>query len=78
VAAVTAIVDLEDGEHLVTGSYDKKIYLYNHSRGQVISSFNNKSGVTSIVLTYDRKKLVSSGLDNSLQVWTITQKSTVN
>lgn len=32
-AAVTSIVDLSDGEHLVTGSYDKKINLYNHLRG---------------------------------------------
>jgi WD40 repeat protein len=77
-AAVTAIVDLEDGEHLVSGSYDKKINIFNHLRGQVISSFNTKSGVTSIVLTSDRKKLVSAGLDNSLQVWTIVQKSNVN
>jgi WD40 repeat protein len=62
----------------VTGSYDKKILLYSHLKGQVISSFNNKSGVTSIVLTSDRKRLVSAGLDSSLQVWTIMQKSTVN
>lgn len=76
-AAVTNIVDLGDGEHLVTGSYDKKINLYNHLRGQVISSYSNKSAVTSIVLTSDKRKLVSSGLDESLTVWTIVQKSNV-
>lgn len=32
-AAVTAIVDLEDGRHLVTGSYDKKMILFNHQKG---------------------------------------------
>lgn len=53
-AAVTSIVDLEDGEHLVTGSYDKKIILYSYSNRQVISSHSNKSAVTSIVLTSDK------------------------
>jgi len=78
IAAVTSIVDLDDGENLVTGSYDKKINLYNYERGQVISSYSNKSAVTSIVITSDRKKLVSAGLDNSMQVWNICSRPNVN
>lgn len=34
-AAVTSIVDLEDGHHLVTGSYDKKINLFNHIQAKL-------------------------------------------
>lgn len=62
VAAVTSIVDLDDGEHLLTGSYDKKINLFNHRRGEVVSSYSNKSGVTCMVLTSDKQRVVSSGL----------------
>ena len=61
-AAVTCIVDLGDGEHLVTGSYDKQIHLFNHWKGSVLSSQNNRSNVTSIVISSDKKKLISSGL----------------
>ena len=75
-AAVTSIVDLEDGRHLVTGSYDKKINLFSHAKGKVLSSLNNnKTSVTSMIMTSDKAKLVSSGLDNSLSVWTIVRKN---
>jgi WD40 repeat protein len=75
-AAVTSIVDLEDGRHLVTGSYDKKINLFSHAKGKVLSSLNNnKTSVTSMIMTSDKARLVSSGLDNSLSVWTIVRKN---
>lgn len=76
-AAVTSIVDLEDSQHLVTGSYDKKINLYNYAKGQVISSYSNKSAVTSIVLTSDRKRIISAGLDKELYVWNIAFRNNV-
>jgi WD40 repeat protein len=76
-AAVTNIVDLEDGEHLATGSYDKRLCLYSHSREQVVGSFSHGSAVTAVVLTSDRRRLVSAGLDNALQVWAITPKASV-
>jgi WD40 repeat protein len=77
-AAVTAIVDLEDGRHLVTGSYDKKINLFSHAKGKAVSSLNNnKTSVTSMVMTSDRSRLISSGLDNSLSIWTINRKNEV-
>lgn len=77
-AAVTAIVDLEDGRHLVTGSYDKKINLFSYAKSKVITSLsNNKTSVTSMVMTNDKLRLVSSGLDNSLSVWSIIRKNEV-
>ena len=78
-AAVTAIVDLDDGKHLVTGSYDKKINLYNHSKGKIITSLNNnRTSVTSMVMTTDKSRLVSAGLDNSLSIWMIVRNNNVN
>lgn len=77
-AAVTAIVDLEDGRHLVTGSYDKKINLFSHAKGKVMATLsNNKTSVTSMVMTSDKLRLVSSGLDSSLSVWSIIRKNDV-
>lgn len=77
-AAVTAIVDLQDGRHLVTGSYDKKINLFSHAKGKIITTLsNNKTSVTSMVMTSDKMRIVSSGLDNSLSVWTIVRKNEV-
>lgn len=76
-AAVTSIVDLDDGEHLLTGSYDKKINLFNHRKGEVISSYSNKSGVTSMVLTTDKQKVVSCGLENSMIIWSVVSKLNV-
>ena len=32
-AALTCIVDLQDGNHLATGGYDKRIHVYNYKRG---------------------------------------------
>ena len=61
-AALTSIVDLEDGQHLLTGSYDKKINLFNYQHGEVVSSYNNKSGITCMVLTNDKQKIVTSSL----------------
>lgn len=78
VAAVTSIIDLDDGEHLLTGSYDKKINLFNHRRGEVVSSYNNKSGVTCMVMTSDKQKVVTSGLENSMNVWKIVSKMNVH
>ena len=32
-AALTCILDLEDGKHLLTGSYDKRVNLIEYGRG---------------------------------------------
>jgi WD40 repeat protein len=78
-AAVTAIVDLDDGRHLVTGSYDKKINLFNHAKSQLVMSMNNnRTSVTGMVMSSDKSKLVTSGLDNSLTVWNIIRKHNVH
>lgn len=78
-AAVTAIVDLLDGQSMVSGSYDKKINVYNLKTGKI--SYNlptNKSSVTGIVLNNTANKMVSCGLDNSLNVWQIIRSQQTN
>lgn len=75
-AAVTCILDLGDGVHIASGSYDKKINIYNLAQGKV--SYNlptNKSSVAGILLSARGTKMVSCGLDNSLNVWQIARNA---
>ena len=75
-AAVTGIVDLHDGKHFATGSYDKKINIYNIGRNQVTSTLNNnRTSVTGMVMASSGNKLVTSGLDKSITVWSITRNA---
>ena len=75
-AAVTSIVDLQDGKHVATGSYDKKINIYNMARNQVAMALNNnRTSVTGMVMASSGAKLVSSGLDKSITVWNIVRNS---
>lgn len=79
VAAVTGIVDLEDGRHIATGSYDKKIAIYNTIKNQIVLSLNNnKSSVTGMVINADKTKLITSGLDKTLSVWAIMRRNGVS
>lgn len=77
-AAVTSIVDLEDGRTIATGSYDKKINIFSMAKNQKIIVLNNRASVTGMVMTSDRSRLVSSGLDKSITIWTIIRKNGVH
>ena len=77
-APVTGIVDLADGRHIATGSYDKKINIYNTVKKQITLSLNNnKTSVTGMVINADKTKLITSGLDKSIAVWSIIRKNGV-
>lgn len=70
-------MDLEDGRHIATGSYDKKINIFSMTRNQRILSLNNRTSVTGMVMTCDKSKLVASGLDKTISVWSIIRKNGV-
>lgn len=73
-AAVTSIVDLCDGQTLVSGSYDKKINVYNYKKSSLLFSLpNNKSSVTSMLLNSARNKLITCGFDSMMFVWNIAR-----
>lgn len=77
-AAVTSIVDLCDGQTLVSGSYDKKINIYSYRKDAVLYNLpNNRASVTGIILNSSRNKMISCGLDNCLYVWNITRRQDV-
>lgn len=73
-AAVTSILDLCDGQTLVSGSYDKQINVYDYRRNSLLYSLpNNKASVTGIILNSSRSRMVSCGLDNCLYVWAVSR-----
>ena len=71
-AALTCIIDLLDGTHLLTAGYDKQIIVYNYRKNAVKFDVNtNKSPITSMGLCSQGRKLVTAGLDSTLIVWSI-------
>jgi WD40 repeat protein len=71
-AAVTSILDLNDYQTIVSGSYDKKINVYNFKKSSLLYNLpNNKSSVTGIIGNVDKSKIMSCGLDNTLYVWNV-------
>lgn len=77
-AAVTSIVDMCDGQTVVSGSYDKQINIYDLRRNSLLYNLpNNKASVTGIVLNSSRSKMVSCGLDSCLYVWAVARRPDV-
>ena len=72
-AAVTCITDLQDGVHLATASYDKKINIFNYQRGVGVLVANSKAGISCMVLASDRQRLITTSLDNSIAIWHLTR-----
>jgi WD40 repeat protein len=71
-AAVTALVDLEDDTHLLSGSYDKKLNIYNMQNQTLVYSLpNNKTSITGAILNSSNNKLITCGLDKALSVWEV-------
>ncbi len=74
-AAVTAIIDLQDGRGLASGSYDKTINIYSLSNdGKLAYSLPaNKTSVTALLLNATATKMISCGLDDTLSIWQIVR-----
>ena len=72
---MTSILDLQDNRSLISGSYDKTINVYNLNADSKIV-FNlpvNKTSVTALLLNCTGSKLVSCGLDDSLNIWQVVR-----
>jgi WD40 repeat protein len=74
-AAVTGIVDLQDGRGLVSGSYDKTINVYSLANDGKLA-YNlpaNKTSVTALLLNCNASKMISCGLDDTLSIWQLVR-----
>lgn len=67
---------LRDNEHMISGSYDKKLCIYSfHEQKLKYTLPSNKSSVTAICLNADGSKLISCGLeDKMLNIWQVVRK----
>ena len=74
-AAVTSILDLGDSQTMVSGSYDKKVNVYNHRTGLFQYSLpNSKSSVFGLSINCDKTKLIVGVIDtdaNGIAIWSI-------
>jgi len=71
----TAICFGFDNESFVSGTSDRKVYLWSLSKQQVVMSHSeHNSGVTSVIFTKDMSKIVSSGNDKTIKIWDISKK----
>jgi WD40 repeat protein len=60
---------------MVSGSYDKTINVYNlNSDGRILYNLPvNKTSVTAILLNCTGNKMISCGLDDTLNVWQVVR-----
>ena len=73
-ASVTCIVDLKDGTHLATASYDRKISIFNHKRGVgILSVSSSRTGIGCMVMSSDKERLITASLDNSISIWHLSR-----
>ena len=47
------------------------------SRNQKLTTLGNKASVTGMVMTSDKLRLVTAGLDKSVSIWSIIRKNGV-
>ena len=74
-AAVSAILDLKDHQHIMSGSYDKKLNIYNvESRKFEYTLPANKTEITGAVINKSGRKVVTCGLqDRNIHIWQVSR-----
>ena len=73
-AAVTAIVDLKDGCHFLSGGYDKRINIYSFDQGRMLYNLPaNQTSVSGAIINKSGSRVVTCGLDKSLNVWQVSR-----
>lgn len=75
-AAVTAIVDLQDDTHILSGGYDKKINVYNLEQGRFLYNLPaNQTPVTGAIINKTASRVITCGLDKALNVWQVSRSN---
>lgn len=75
---VTAVSLSADGEHLVSGSWDQSLKLWDVSTGQMISTFASRGvGIQAAALSHDGKLIAAEDASNNIKIWNATTGKSV-
>ncbi|KAF8268106.1 WD40-repeat-containing domain protein [Lactarius quietus] len=76
---VTSVAFSPDGQHIVSGSHDKTICVWNAMTGETVAGpFHGHSGeVTSVAFSPDGQHIVSGSRDKTICVWNAMTEETV-
>jgi WD40 repeat protein len=67
---------LQDNTHILSGSYDKKINVYNFEQGRFVYNLPaNQTSVTGAIINRAGTKVITCGLDKALNVWQISKNN---
>ena len=67
--AFTCLTVTPSGEHLMTGSLDGVITLWNAKTLKSQTQLQTKTGITSLALTPDGKRILAGSLDGTITLW---------
>jgi hypothetical protein len=68
---VTSVAFLPNGKHIISGSGDKTIQIWNAKTGKAVATplVGHTAAVTSVAFSQDGKCIISGSLDNTLRIW---------
>ena len=73
-AAVTGIVDLQDGVHFMSAGYDKKLNVFSLEQGKLVYEAPlSESPITGLVINKNGSRIVASSLHKTLNVYRVVR-----
>lgn len=76
--AVNCIAFSHDGQFLISGGEDAKVFLWDWKTKEVIRSYDgNTDGINCLVFSPDDKFVVSGGADKTLKLWEVKTAKTI-
>jgi WD40 repeat protein len=73
---VTALAIMPDGTHVLSGSQDERLLLWNLTTGQIQHEFGrHDSGVRAVAVSQDGRLAVSGGNDGTVKLWDLERRS---
>jgi WD40 repeat protein len=75
---ITSFEFSPDGKHMITGSYDEIVRLWNLATNTVVQELKGHSGtVWSVVFSPDGKTIASTGEDKTIKLWDVEKGSLI-